>query len=49
MEENSGGAVSKWCTVKDLKKLATPKELGKNNFSGCTHGSIWTLMKEKTN
>ncbi len=49
MEENSGGIASKQCKIKELKKLLTPKELGKINFLGCMHGNIWTLMKEKTN
>jgi hypothetical protein len=49
MEENSGGIASKQCKIKELEKLPTPKESGKINFLGCTHGNIWTLMKEKTN
>jgi hypothetical protein len=32
-----------------LEKLLTPKELGKINFLGCTHGSIWIMMKEEAN
>jgi hypothetical protein len=40
MEKNSGGIASKWHRIKKLKKLPTPKELGKINFLGCTHGSI---------
>jgi hypothetical protein len=47
MEESSGGVALKWCKVRELKKLPTLKELGKNNFLGYTHVSIWTLMKEK--
>ncbi len=49
MEESSGGAPSKQCQVMELEKLPTPEELGKINFVGCMHGSIWTLMKEETN
>jgi hypothetical protein len=49
MEENSGGVVSKQCKIKELRKLLTLEELGKINFLGCTHGNIWTLMREKTN
>jgi len=49
MEENSGGIASKQCKIKELEKLPTPKESGKINFLGYTHGNIWTLMKEKTN
>jgi len=40
MEENSGGVVSKQCRVRELEKLPSPKEFGKNNFLGCTHGNI---------
>jgi hypothetical protein len=47
MEESSGGTTSKRCRVKELEKLTTPKGLGKINFLGFTHGSIWTLMKEE--
>jgi hypothetical protein len=46
MEENSWGVVSKQCRIRELEKLPTPEELGKINFMGCMHGSIWTLMKE---
>jgi hypothetical protein len=49
MEERSGGASSKRCKINELEKLPTPKELGKINFLGCTHCSIWTLMKEEAN
>jgi len=49
MEESSGGVASKQCRVKELERLPNPKELGKINFLGCTHGSIWTLMKEEAN
>jgi len=47
MKESSGGTFLKQRKVKELKKLPTPKELGKNNFLGYTHHSIWTLMKEE--
>ncbi len=40
MEENNGGIVSKQRKVRELEKLPTPKELGKINFLGCTHGNI---------
>jgi hypothetical protein len=30
-----------------LEKLSTPEELGKINFLGCTHGSIWISLKEE--
>jgi hypothetical protein len=40
VEENNGGIVSKQRKVKELEKLPTPKELGKINFLGYTHGSI---------
>jgi hypothetical protein len=33
----------------ELEKLLTLNELEKINFMGYTHGSIWTLMKEKVN
>jgi hypothetical protein len=46
MEENSGGVVSKQCRIRELEKLPTPEKLGKINFMGCMHGSIWILMKE---
>ncbi len=47
MEESSGGVASKRRKVKELEKLPTPKELGNFSFLGCTHGIIWTLMKEE--
>lgn len=47
MEENSGGVASKRRKVRELEKLLIPKELGKINFLGCTHGIIWTLMTEE--
>jgi hypothetical protein len=47
MEKSNGGIISKQHGIKELKQLPTPKELGKINFLGCTHGSIWTLMKEE--
>jgi hypothetical protein len=47
MEDSSGGVASKQCRVRELEKLPTPKELGKINFLGYTHGSIWTLVKEE--
>jgi hypothetical protein len=47
MEENNGGMALKRHKVKELDMLPTPEELGKINFLGCTHGSIWTLMKEE--
>jgi hypothetical protein len=49
MEESSGGIALKQCKVRELEKLPTLEELGKINFLDCTHGSIWTLMKEKAN
>jgi len=33
----------------ELEKLATLEKLGKINFLGSTHGSIWTLMIEEVN
>jgi hypothetical protein len=47
MEESSGGATSKGRRIRQLKKLPTPKELRKNIFLGCRHGSIMTFMKEE--
>jgi hypothetical protein len=49
MEENSGGIALKQHKVKELEKLPTPKNIRKINFLGCTHGSMWNLMKEEAN
>ncbi len=49
MKESSGGVVSKRHRVRKLEKLPTLEKLGKINFLGYTHGSIWTLMKEEAN
>ncbi len=49
LEENSGVTATHQHWVKELEKLATLEKLGKINFLGSTHGSIWTLMKEEVN